>query len=65
MFGGQTGECCDPANTSGATWAYDVAANQWTQMMPPTGPRLGAVGMAYDIESDRVIIFGSDSEGAD
>ena len=66
MFGGQTdADWEDPANSTGATWAYDVAANQWTQMRPPTGPRMGAVGMAYDIESDRVIMFGSIPEGAD
>ena len=60
MFGGQRdGDPEDPATASGATWAYDVAANQWSQMMPPTGPRGGAVGTAYDIASDRVIIFGS------
>lgn len=63
MFGGQTGIPDDPANNSGATWAYDVAANHWTQMKPATGPRGGTVGMAYDIESDRVIIFGSIAEG--
>jgi hypothetical protein len=62
MFSGQTGDWEDPASQSGATWAYDVAANLWTQMLPSTGPRAGAVGMAYDIESDRVIIFGAITE---
>ncbi len=42
------------------TWAYDYNANTWTEMStlgnPP--PTSGGPGMAYDSESDRIIIFG-------
>ncbi|MGQ0796780.1 MAG: Kelch repeat-containing protein [Methanobacteriota archaeon] len=43
----------------GDTWSYDVASNSWTQMQPATGP-LGrrSHAMAYDGQSDRVILFG-------
>ena len=59
MFGGQTGNPGFPDNSNGATWTYDVSANQWTQMEPPSGPtRRGANALAYDTESDRIILFG-------
>ena len=49
----------DPAKDNGETWAYDVAANKWTEMKPPSGPTgRGAAELAYDAESDRVILFG-------
>ena len=45
-------------STSRETWAYDYNTNTWTQMKA-RGPakHLGAV-IAYDAESDRVILFG-------
>jgi len=54
----QAAEGWSPANE---TWAYDMAANQWTQMNSPSGER-GAVGLAYDAESDRVVLFGGGSK---
>ncbi|MFQ5919928.1 MAG: kelch repeat-containing protein, partial [Thermoplasmata archaeon] len=41
------------------TWTYDFNANTWTDMNPGNrpSPRDGHA-MAYDIESDRVILFG-------
>ena len=60
LFGGTTGNIflagyTDPDDT----WAYDVAANKWTQMKPPSGPTgRAAAALAYDAESDRVILFG-------
>ncbi len=41
------------------TWAYDFNTNSWTDMNPISSPtaRLGD-GMAYDAQSDRVILFG-------
>ena len=63
MFGGTTGDSYDPKGFSGATWAYDVATNKWTQMKPPTGPGRGGGILTYNIESDRVIMFGSWPEG--
>lgn len=46
---------------SNQTWAYDLNTNLWTQMSPPTSPSHRVYhGMAYDNESDRVILFGGD-----
>ena len=44
---------------AGETWAYDYNNDSWTQLHPATSP-FGLVGarMAYDAESDRVILFG-------
>ncbi len=41
------------------TWAYDYDTNTWTNLSPPVmpAPRRYA-SMAYDIESDRIILFG-------
>jgi N-acetylneuraminic acid mutarotase len=60
LYGGQIGNNPrDPSSFSGATWGYDVAANTWTQMEPASGPgKRSAVALAYDSESDRVILFG-------
>jgi len=40
------------------TWAYDVGANTWTEMKPPSGPPGAGFSMTYDAESDRVIMYG-------
>ena len=56
LFGGQ------PFYTgpgSSQTWAYDYNSNTWTNMDPATKPSPRSDhAMAYDAESDRVIIFG-------
>ena len=41
------------------TWSYDYNANNWTNLNPPSRP-IGRTGhaMAYDEQSDRVILFG-------
>jgi hypothetical protein len=56
--------------TFNETWAYDYDTNTWTRMSPKTQPPgLYAHAMAYDAESDRVIMWGGnvwigmDSEG--
>lgn len=55
LFGGQTGDVRD---TSGETWAFDVTTQTWTEMRPPESPAEGAARvLAYDSESDRVILF--------
>jgi N-acetylneuraminic acid mutarotase len=60
MFGGQTGEFGDSANFSDETWAYDVVAQTWANMKPAVSPQAGAAGsLAYDVESDRVILYGN------
>ena len=41
------------------TWAYDFNTNTWTNMNPGTKPGARYLhAMAYDSESDRVILFG-------
>ena len=47
-----------PSDFNDKTWAYDAAGNQWTRMNSFPGGARGAMGMAYDAESDRVILFG-------
>lgn len=44
---------------SDETWAYDFNSNTWSLMQPPTSPSPRFMhAMAYDAESDRVILFG-------
>ncbi|NHJ02979.1 MAG: hypothetical protein EAX86_12660 [Candidatus Heimdallarchaeota archaeon] len=41
------------------TWAYDYNTNTWTNMSPTVNPpSLGNPGCAYDIESNKTILFG-------
>jgi N-acetylneuraminic acid mutarotase len=41
------------------TWAYDFNTNTWTNLNPPLAPgERSGHAMAYDAESDRVILFG-------
>ena len=53
MFGGAVG---DEFNIP-QTWAYDFNTNTWQQMSDGPEFHLGA-SLAYDLESDRVILFG-------
>ena len=54
MFGG----ICS-ATVCGDTWAYDYNTNSWTNMNPAIHPSAGyGTAMAYDAQSDRVILFG-------
>ncbi len=47
---------------SDETWAYDFNTNTWTNMEPPTQPlKLAAHNLAYDAESDKVVLFGGDT----
>lgn len=39
------------------TWAYDFSANSWVEMTPAQSPPPGNGSMAYDIQSDRVILY--------
>ncbi|MHA2141004.1 MAG: Kelch repeat-containing protein [Candidatus Thorarchaeota archaeon] len=60
LFGG-LGELSEDLSTMdwGDTWAYSYNTNTWENMTPETSPRSrSAHNMAYDIESDRVILFG-------
>ena len=43
----------------GQTWAFDFETNSWSNLHPAVGPfGLLGPGMAYDAESDRMILFG-------
>jgi hypothetical protein len=43
----------------GDTWAYDYNSNTWTNLTPPSGPSArSSPAMAYDVQSDRVLLFG-------
>jgi hypothetical protein len=50
----------DGANgCSNETWCYDFNANSWTNMTPATSPpAMTSCQMAYDSESDLIILFG-------
>jgi N-acetylneuraminic acid mutarotase/fibronectin type 3 domain-containing protein len=54
LFGGAAG-----ASVLEDTWAYDLNTNTWSNMSP-AGPPPARYGhaMAYDAESDRVVLFG-------
>jgi len=54
LFGGIP----DGGSFIGDTWAFDYNTNNWTNMNPLVSPSSRVAGMAYDIESDRVILFG-------
>ena len=54
----------DPGKRTGQTWAYDYNTDTWTKMEPEEGPHnLFGQRMAYDSESDRIILFGGLSMG--
>jgi N-acetylneuraminic acid mutarotase len=57
LFGGTT-----PVGPSDETWAYDTNANLWTLRNPSTRPPARhAHGLAYDVQSDRTVLFGGAS----
>jgi len=59
-FSGPTMDFANPGIFSDETWAYDVTTNIWKEMKPPLAPDAGAAGsLVYDVESDRVILFGT------
>jgi parallel beta-helix repeat protein len=45
------------------TWAYDFDTDTWTNMNPPVAPSIRwAHAMAYDSQSNRVILFGGSNQ---
>jgi len=51
-------------STSRETWAYDFNANTWSRLNPPQNPgSLSFLAMAYDVASDRVVLFGGFTAG--
>ena len=61
MFGGGL----DGFNFSDQTWAYDYNENNWTQMHPSSSPSKRVAQMAYDEESDKVILSGGAGRAGD
>jgi hypothetical protein len=50
---------CFDAECRPQTWAFDIEGNEWERMDPPTDPGVRqAPVMGYDVDSDRVILFG-------
>jgi hypothetical protein len=62
LFGGTT---ASTAEELADTWAYDPAANTWTEMKPAGDVPAGRVDhcMAYDPIARKVILFGGSSHG--
>ena len=64
LFGGAAGSCPYPAcpQNLNDTWVYDPAAGTWEERSPAVSPpaRHGHT-MAYDAQSDRVVLFGGDT----
>lgn len=62
LFGGRVS--VSYLGVNGETWAYDYNANVWTNRNPTYAPsaRYGHA-MAYDSQSDRVILFGGYTGG--
>jgi len=60
IFGGQTDtRYWLPSSYDGETWAYDLAANEWTNMKPMKAPaRMGASELAYNSKYDMIIMYG-------
>ena len=59
LFGGCSSCPPNPWVGNFDTWAYDVGAGVWTNMSPnPSPPTMIGGRMAYDAESDRIILFG-------
>jgi len=48
------------------TWAYDFDSNTWSEMAPATHPAtIDYYSLAYDDESDRVVLFGGRVDQSD
>ncbi|MHA3964348.1 MAG: Kelch repeat-containing protein, partial [Candidatus Thorarchaeota archaeon SMTZ1-45] len=59
MFGGVAGWQADDEKILTDTWTYDVNTNTWTNMSPASNPTPRvAAAMAYDNESDIIVMFG-------
>jgi N-acetylneuraminic acid mutarotase len=58
LYGGETGEYTLQSSYNDETWAYNVASNTWTELKPATSPGpLAMAELAYDAESDRMILY--------
>jgi N-acetylneuraminic acid mutarotase len=53
LFGG----CVGDDKCLNDTWAYDLETNTWQDMSPAQSPPIGQGLMAYDVQSDRMVLF--------
>lgn len=61
VFGGDANSNGIVSELTNQTWAYDLNANSWSEKSSPESPPARWFhAMAYDSESDRVILFGGD-----
>lgn len=61
LFGGTTNAYSQGLDD---TWTYDLNTNTWTEMSPELAPHhRWSAAMAYDEESDRIVMFGGASGG--
>ena len=60
VFGGTTLTEGAETMTSGETWAYDPALNEWANLRPsgPTPSARGNCVMAYDPQSGKMLMYG-------
>ncbi len=60
LFGGfRGGDDTVPSNYFGDTWAYSYNTDTWEELTTTGSPSVrGAASMAYDSESDRMVLFG-------
>lgn len=58
LFGGVEDDTLAPLND---TWAYDYNDNTWAERSPRPS-RATSHGMAYDAQSDRVVVFGGQED---
>lgn len=64
LFGGATGNPNSMSSMNGETWIYVVDQNTWVEVKSPSSPSpRDNVLLAYDSESDRVILFGGARPG--
>ena len=62
LFGGTVNNTGNGWTDNGETWAYDYNTNTWEDMNVSSGPtRREFHTMAYDSESDRIILLGGSS----
>jgi hypothetical protein len=48
-----------PGDENAETWVFDPSSATWEQrFLDPTPPARGANALAYDAQSDRVVLFG-------
>ncbi|MBI3949619.1 MAG: hypothetical protein HY314_04095 [Acidobacteria bacterium] len=64
LFGGCTHPCGSSSDLNNETWVYDVNTNTWTNLNPSLAPsKRWLFALAYDIQSDRIILFGGNLGG--